>query len=93
MLHEFSQESSESAKEEVPGDNYFKKILNCWKNHKSGQLFMEFVKGGFLDVTGELCWHCKSSDWIGARCSRVPQPMPDLENPRGHTNIIHCKGG
>ena len=33
-----------------------------------------------LDIIGELCWHCKSSDWIGARCSRVVQPMLELEN-------------
>ena len=38
LLHESSQKSSESAKEEVPGANYFKKILDFWKNHyKSGQ--------------------------------------------------------
>ena len=45
LLHEFSQKNSESAKQEVPGANYFKKILDFWKNHhKSGQLFMEFIK-------------------------------------------------
>ena len=56
LLHEFSQKSSELAKEGVPGANYFKKILNLWKNHnKSGQLFMQFIKGGCLDVQG----------WIG----------------------------
>ena len=52
-LHYFSQKSSESAKEEVPGANYFKKILDFRKNHyKSGQLFMEFIKGGCLEVQG-----------------------------------------
>ena len=89
LLHESSQKSSESAKDEVPGANYFKKILDFWKNHyKSGQLFMEFIKGGCLDVIGELCWHCKSSDWIGARCSRIPQPMPDLENPMHYLDVF-----
>ena len=89
LLHESSQKSSESAKDEVPGANYFKKILDFWKNHyKSGQLFMEFIKGGCLDVIGELCWHCKSSDWIGARCSRISQPMPDLENPMHYLDVF-----
>ena len=55
LLHELSQKSSESAKEEVRGDNYFKKILDFWKNHcKSGQLFMEFIKGGCLNIIGKL---------------------------------------
>ena len=46
LLHEFLQKS-ESAKQEIPGANYFKKISDFWKNHyKSGQLFMEFIKGG-----------------------------------------------
>ena len=89
LLHEFSQKSSESAKEEVSGANYFKKILDFWKNHcKSGQLFMELIKGGCLDVIGELCWHCKSSDWIDASCSRIPQPMPDLENPMHYLDVF-----
>ena len=53
LLHESSQKSSESAKDEVPGANYFKKILDFWKNHyKSRQLFMEFVKGGCLASLG-----------------------------------------
>ena len=56
LLHEFSQKSSELAKEGVPGANYFKKVLDFWKNHyKSGKLFMQFIKGGRLDVQG----------WIG----------------------------
>ena len=51
LLREFSQKSSELAKAEDPGASYFKKILDFWMNHyKSGQLFMQFIKGACLDV-------------------------------------------
>ena len=49
------QKSRKLAKEEVPGAGYFKKILDFWMNHKSGQLFVQFIKSGCLDVQG----------WIG----------------------------
>ena len=56
LLHEFSQKSSELAKEEVPGASNFKKILDFWMNHyEPGQSFMQFIKVGCLDVQG----------WIG----------------------------
>ena len=48
---------------------------------------MEFIKGGSLDVIAELCWHC-NTNWIGARCSRVPQPMPNFENPTHYLGVF-----
>ena len=49
LLHEFSQKSSELAKEEVPDASYFKQILDFWMNHyKSRQLFMHFYKEWML---------------------------------------------
>ena len=45
---------------------------------------MEYQKGSCLEVSGELCWHCKWNDWIGPKCNRIPQPIPDPKIP------MHC---
>ena len=60
LLHEYSKKNSESAKGSVPGSNYFLKILTFWDIHdKRGELFMEYQKASCLEVSGELCFHCK----------------------------------
>ena len=81
LLHEHSKKNSESAKESVPGSNYFKKILKFWDIHyKRGELFMEYQKASCLEVSEELCFHFEWNDCIGPKCNRISQPIPDPKN-------------
>ena len=38
---------------------------------------MEYQKASCLEVSGELCLHCKWNDWIGPKCNRISQPILD----------------
>ena len=49
---------------------------------------MEYQKGSCLEVSGELCWHCKWNDWIGPKCNRIPQPIPDPKNPMHYLDVF-----
>ena len=41
---------------------------------------MEYQKASCLEVSGELCLHCKWNDWIGPKCNRTSKPIPDPKN-------------
>ena len=60
MIKKFQKSPSAAAKEEVPGSAYIQNILSFYENHYiHGELFMEFIKDGFMDATGELCKYCQ----------------------------------
>ena len=60
------------------------KILKFIKEHyRVGELYMEFLKDGCKENNGDQCIWCKDAGWRGPTMARVPEPMPDRENP-GH---------
>ena len=44
---------------------------------------MEHVKFACISEHGTVCEFCERHTWVGPPASRIPQPMPDLNNP-GH---------
>ena len=49
LLREYSKKNSESAKENVPGSSYFKKIITFWDiHHKKGRIIHGTSKGFLL---------------------------------------------
>ena len=50
-----------------------------------GELFMEYVKFSCSNSTenASLCEFCSNNNWIGPPTDRIPQPVPDDNNP-GH---------
>ena len=49
---------------------------------------MKYQKGSCSEVSGELCWHCKWNDWIGSKCNRIVQPIPDPKNPMHYLDVF-----
>ena len=41
---------------------------------------MAYQKASCLEVNGELCLQCNWNDWIGPKCNRISQPIPDPKN-------------
>ena len=65
------------------------KILTFWDiHHKRGELFMEYQKASCLEVSGELCLHCKWNDWIGPKCNKISQPIPDPKNIMHYLDVF-----
>ena len=88
LLHECSKKNSESAKESVPGSNYFLKILTFWNNDyiraKLFKLFKLFIK---RLARGE--WRTLLTlEWIGPKCNRISQPIPDPKNLMHYLHVF-----
>ena len=49
---------------------------------------MEHQKASCLEVSGELCLHCKWNDWIGPKCNRISQPIPDPKNIMHYLDVF-----
>ena len=78
------QKATGGAQKETPGYFYIKKILKFIKEHyRVGELYMEFLKDGCKENNGDQCSWCKDAGWKGPTMARVPEPVPDRENP-GH---------
>jgi hypothetical protein len=81
-LHMFHNSSSPEGKAQIPGAAYLKKITDFVSIHYTiGELFMEYKKQSCLQSTGEMCDFCQENPWLGPSAERVPQPMPDPDNP------------
>ena len=69
-----------SAKQNVPGSGYIKKIYDFMESHyEYGDLYMEYLKGTCAANTGILCQYCSATPWRGPAMTRVPRPVPDYE--------------
>jgi hypothetical protein len=72
---------------QVPGAAYFTKIEKFIESHYiTGELFMEFCRDSCKEQRDDiviLCSWCSSNRWIGPETERIPQPIPDENNP-GH---------
>ena len=65
------------------------KILKFIKEHyRVGELYMEFLKGGCKENNGDQCSWCKDAGWRGPTMARVPEPMPDRENPGHYKDVF-----
>ncbi|XP_035690603.1 uncharacterized protein LOC118425678 [Branchiostoma floridae] len=72
--------TAKSQRTSVPGHSYFKKIEEFVERHfKTGELYMEYVKGSCKDLSEEqeLCDFCISHNFTGPPPSPVPRPYPD----------------
>ena len=49
---------------------------------------MEFLKGGCKENNGDQCSWCKDAGWRGPTMARVPEPMPDRENPGHYKDVF-----
>ena len=49
---------------------------------------MEYEKASCLEVSGELCLHCKWNGWIGPKCNRISRPIPDLKNLMHYLDVF-----
>ncbi len=76
---------SKVKKNTTPGHSYYSKLEKFINDHfLRGQKYLEYVRGAChrAEADTELCEHC-SKGWRGPIVHRVPQPIPDQENP-GH---------
>ena len=44
---------------------------------------MEYLQKDCINKDGKLCNFCQAHDWVGPCQERIPQPVPDPNNP-GH---------
>ena len=44
---------------------------------------MEYLKKDCISKDGKLCDFCQAHDWEGTNQEKIPQPVPDPNNP-GH---------
>ena len=75
-------EASEAKRKDLPGHAYFKKIWDFYNAHyNTGEL--EYLKKDCINKDGKLCDVCQAHDWVGPAQDRIPQAVPDPNNP-GH---------
>ena len=79
--------ASENSKAEIPGAAYLSKIESFIEDHYvRGELFFEFCRDACnkqSDASSTLCSWCTNNRWVGPVTERIPQPVPDKQNP-GH---------
>ena len=87
--------ASERNKAEVPGAAYFRKIESFVEDHYiRGELFMEFCRDACResrDGSSNLCSWCSHNRWVGPETERIPQPVPDQNNPGHFMDVYQTK--
>ena len=77
--------ASENSKAEIPGAAYLSKIESFIEDHYvRGELFFEFCRNACnkqSDASSTLCSWCTNNKWVGPVTERIPQPVPDKQNP------------
>ena len=53
-----------------------------------GELYMEFLKDGWKENNGDQCSWRKDAGWKGPTMARVPEPVPDRENPGHYKDVF-----
>ena len=73
-----------------PGFYYQQKIAEFISLHyKVGELFMEYLKGSCREkLEGNLCSYCQNHPFLGQAAMRIPQPVPDLNNPGHYLSVF-----
>lgn len=82
----FKTKSSES----IPGNTYMLKIAKFIEIHyQFGELYMEYLKESCKkNLDGKLCDFCESCSLVGPPFQRIPQPIPDPENPAHYMDVF-----
>ena len=52
-------------------------------HYNTGELFMEYLQKDCINKDGKLCDFYQAQDWVRQSQERIPQPVPDPNNP-GH---------
>ena len=82
-------------KAEVPGAAYFGKIESFMEDdYIRGELFMEFCRDACKesrDGSSNLCCWCPYNEWIRPEMERIPQPVPDPNNPGHFMDVYQMK--
>ena len=76
---------------ELPGGYYYySKIATFIKNHcLLGEKYLEFLTFECENRRGGKCGYCKSHDWVGPPCAKVPRPYPDYSKlPEYHYHHV-----
>ena len=62
----------------LPGGKYYSKISKFISDHcEIGEKHLEFLKFECRKRKDGVCNHCKSHNWVGPPCTRVPRHYPD----------------
>ena len=87
--------ASVNNKMKVPGSAYFIKIEKFIdKHYVAGELFMEFCRDACKEQREGriiLCSWCSSKRWVGPETDRIPQPVPDENNPGHYMHVYQTK--
>ena len=87
--------ASVNNKMQVPGSAYFTKIEKFIdKHYLAGELFMEFCRIACKEQREGriiLCSWCSSKRWVGPETDRIPQPVPDKNNPGYYMHVYQTK--
>ena len=63
----------EAKRKDLPGHTYVKKIWDFYNaDYNTGELFMEYLKKGYISKDGRLCAFCQAHDWVGPSQERIP---------------------
>ena len=69
---------NEKEQASLPGGKYHSKISKFIKDHcEIGEKHLEFLKFECGNRKDGVCNYCKSHNWAGPPCTRVPRPYPD----------------
>ena len=69
---------NEKEQARLPGGKYYSKISKFIKDHcEIGEKHLEFLKFECGNRKDGVCNYCKSHNWAGPPCTRVPRPYPD----------------
>ena len=73
---------AEAKRKDLPGHACFKTIWDFYNAlYNTGELFMGYLKKDCINKGGKLCDFCQAHDWVGSSQERIPQPVPDPNNP------------
>ena len=83
------QKATDGTKKETPGYFYIMKILKFIEEHyRVGDLYMEYIKDGCKETSGQQCDWCSTTGWIGPVMSRIPEPIPDKEHQGYYKDVF-----
>ena len=85
-LVQYNTASSIPQKQSVPGYHYITKVMTFFEKHyHNEELYFEYIKEGCLETNQEPCDKCVNVEWVGPRCSRVPNLLCQIQRTKGTT--------
>lgn len=57
-----------------------------------GEKYLEYIWYSCVDSARPPCAFCSESDWVGAKCTRIPKSMPDYSaDGRHYKSVFHTQ--